>query len=104
MDSYITRNKFKIVDQEVYRYARQLIAACGYLEGRNIVHRDIKPENILLKGGEIKLADFGLARVINNNSNNSKGKDDNNKSDNNKTDQTMKSFFTFAGTLHYMAP
>ena len=33
---------------------------------RNIVHRDIKPENILLqdKNLHIKLADFGLAKII----------------------------------------
>ena len=33
---------------------------------RNIVHRDIKPENILLcdKNLLVKLADFGLAKII----------------------------------------
>ena len=33
---------------------------------RNIVHRDIKPENILLadKALSVKLADFGLAKII----------------------------------------
>ena len=33
---------------------------------RNVVHRDIKPENILLvdKNLSIKIADFGLAKII----------------------------------------
>ena len=33
---------------------------------RNIVHRDIKPENIILadKDLSVKLADFGLAKII----------------------------------------
>lgn len=28
------------------------------------VHRDIKLENILIKNGIVKLADFGLAKVV----------------------------------------
>ena len=37
-----------------------------YKHERNIVHRDIKPENILLADKElsVKLADFGLAKII----------------------------------------
>ncbi|MHB0955311.1 MAG: serine/threonine-protein kinase [Pirellulaceae bacterium] len=43
---------------------RQVIAALRRASQQGIIHRDIKPENIMLaKTGEVKVADFGLARV-----------------------------------------
>ncbi len=44
-----------------------LYSRCSHAQHeRNIVHRDIKPENILLADKElsVKLADFGLAKII----------------------------------------
>ena len=45
-----------------------LCNALDYLHAKGIVHRDLKPENILLendsKDAAIKVADFGLARMI----------------------------------------
>ncbi|KAF1945412.1 Pkinase-domain-containing protein [Clathrospora elynae] len=58
--------KQKLTESEARKVFVQLFQAVKYLHERNIVHRDIKPENILLtdKNLSVKLADFGLAKII----------------------------------------
>lgn len=66
----------------------QICDALQYAHDQGIVHRDIKPENVLLeKGGRVKIADFGLAKIIS-------GPDD----------VTLTQAGQFMGTTHYMAP
>ena len=46
---------------------RQILEGVRYLHENKIVHRDLKSANILLNNkGEVKLADFGLARMLSN--------------------------------------
>ncbi|XP_049418269.1 cyclin-dependent kinase 12 isoform X3 [Epinephelus fuscoguttatus] len=52
--------------EHVRSFMRQLMEGLDYCHKNNFLHRDIKCSNILLNNrGQIKLADFGLARLYN---------------------------------------
>jgi len=45
-------------------YAEQMIAGVAYAHGMGVIHCDIKPENfIVFEDDELRLADFGIAKV-----------------------------------------
>ena len=48
-------------------YLASVITAFDYLHKKNIIYRDLRPQNILLcRNGYIKLAEFGLAKKMEN--------------------------------------
>ncbi len=50
---------------EIAEIVSKVALGCAALHDRRILHRDIKPSNVLVDArGEIKLADFGAARAV----------------------------------------
>ena len=73
---YIDKNLLEILEEnpnvllmdDVKLYLYQVFKAIEYCHRNNVIHRDIKPENLLInpKRKELKICDFGFARVLNN--------------------------------------
>ncbi|BDR60686.1 Stk1 family PASTA domain-containing Ser/Thr kinase [Lactobacillus xylocopicola] len=69
----------------VIRIMNQILSAMTLAHKHNVIHRDLKPQNILMdKRGNIKIADFGIAVALNQNS----------------VTQTN----SVVGSVHYMSP
>src|SRR5207245_2930045 len=76
--------------QQALQIVPQICEALQYAHDEGIVHRDIKPENILLdKKGRIKIADFGLAKILGRTT---------------AAEAKLTGPYQVMGTLHYMAP
>ena len=62
LEKEITRHPIPYQDAEAY--LMQILSALAYAHKNGVIHRDIKPANIILMpSGQVKLMDFGIARV-----------------------------------------
>jgi formylglycine-generating enzyme required for sulfatase activity/serine/threonine protein kinase len=49
---------------ELREFMRDAAVGLDYLNSLGIQHRDVKPQNLLVVGGGVKVADFGLAKIL----------------------------------------
>ena len=83
LDQEIRRGS--ILSQDAEGYLVQILSALDYAHKNGVIHRDIKPANIILMpSGQVKLMDFGIARVV--------------------ADRSLTKTGLAVGTLFYMAP
>ncbi|XP_072910602.1 cyclin-dependent kinase 14 isoform X1 [Hemitrygon akajei] len=61
---YMDKHPGGLHPENVKLFLFQLLRGLSYIHQRYILHRDLKPQNLLISDtGELKLADFGLARA-----------------------------------------
>ncbi|XP_038644485.1 cyclin-dependent kinase 15-like, partial [Scyliorhinus canicula] len=61
---YMTQHPGGLHTHNVKLFLFQLLRGLAYIHHCHILHRDLKPQNLLISCvGELKLADFGLARA-----------------------------------------
>ena len=71
-------------ENKILDWFTQICLAIKHIHDRKILHRDIKSQNIfLMKNGQIKLGDFGIAKCLN---------------------QTIDKAKTYIGTPYYLSP
>lgn len=59
----LSQNQFSFSEANLKSLCSQMLAGLAYLHHKGVIHRDMKGSNILINNrGELKLADFGLAR------------------------------------------
>lgn len=58
--------EIRLTQDHVKSWSQQLLSGCHYMHTNKVLHRDLKASNLLInRQGELKIADWGLARSWN---------------------------------------
>ena len=61
---YLNERGGKLSSRETVHFISQILKALEHAHANGVVHRDIKPQNImLLDNGQLRMMDFGIARI-----------------------------------------
>ena len=65
LDEYILNVSGAIPSERSIPIMKKVLSAFSYAHSKGIIHRDIKPSNIIIgKNDEIKVLDFGIAKIL----------------------------------------
>jgi len=65
LSKIILDQKYQLTEAIIKGFMLQFLTGLAELHKFQVLHRDIKPQNLLVsKKGVLKIADFGLARII----------------------------------------
>ncbi|EGG24039.1 protein serine/threonine kinase [Cavenderia fasciculata] len=65
LKKYLDECSGEITKQNIKSFMYQLLKGVAFCHEHRVLHRDLKPQNLLInRKGELKLADFGLARAF----------------------------------------
>lgn len=85
LKEYLKKTGGAIPYREALKYTVQILDGLSHAHSKGVVHRDVKPHNMLmLRDGNIKVADFGIAKLPNN--------------------ETLTAEDAAIGTVHYISP
>lgn len=64
LDDYLEERGELPHEREVYDFLQHTLDAIGYAHSKGVIHCDLKPANILLDPRGLKIADFGIVRLV----------------------------------------